>query len=54
MKLLLASAFVFVLSTQTPATLEKKLDDIITKAKANGEIAKLSEKWLKAPLPPGF
>jgi len=23
-------------------------------AKASGDIAKLSEKWLKAPLPPGF
>jgi polar amino acid transport system substrate-binding protein len=31
-----------------------KINDIITQAKASGEIAKLSEKWLKAPLPPGF
>ena len=31
-----------------------KVNEIITKAKASGEIAKLSEKWLKAPLPPGF
>jgi polar amino acid transport system substrate-binding protein len=31
-----------------------KLNEIIAKAKADGEIAKLSEKWLKAPLPPGF
>jgi polar amino acid transport system substrate-binding protein len=31
-----------------------KLNEIIAQAKASGEIAKLSEKWLKAPLPPGF
>ena len=31
-----------------------KVNEIIAKAKASGEIAKLSEKWLKAPLPPGF
>jgi polar amino acid transport system substrate-binding protein len=31
-----------------------KLNEIITLAKASGEIGKLSEKWLKAPLPPGF
>jgi len=31
-----------------------KVNEIVTQAKASGEIAKLSEKWLKAPLPPGF
>jgi len=31
-----------------------KINEIIAQAKASGEIAKLSEKWLKAPLPPGF
>ncbi|MBR1195638.1 transporter substrate-binding domain-containing protein [Bradyrhizobium sp. AUGA SZCCT0240] len=31
-----------------------KLNDIIAQAKTSGDIAKLSEKWLKAPLPPGF
>ena len=34
--------------------LKARIDDIIAQAKASGEIAKLSEKWLKAPLPPGF
>jgi len=29
-----------------------KLNEIIAKAKKSGELAKLSEKWLKAPLPP--
>ena len=31
-----------------------KVNDIIAKAKAAGELEKLSEKWLKQPLPPGF
>ncbi|WP_249128379.1 MULTISPECIES: transporter substrate-binding domain-containing protein [unclassified Bradyrhizobium] len=31
-----------------------KLNEIIAQAKTSGDIAKLSEKWLKAPLPPGF
>jgi polar amino acid transport system substrate-binding protein len=41
------------LNKDEPA-LKAKLNDIIAKAKADGEIEKLSEKWLKAPLPPGF
>ena len=31
-----------------------KLNEIIAQARTSGDIAKLSEKWLKAPLPPGF
>ena len=31
-----------------------KLNEIIAQAKTSGDIGKLSEKWLKAPLPPGF
>jgi polar amino acid transport system substrate-binding protein len=31
-----------------------KLNEIIAKAKADGELEKFSEKWLKNPLPPGF
>ena len=30
------------------------INDIITKAKAKGDLGKLSETWMKAPLPPGF
>ena len=41
------------LNKNEPALLAK-VNEIITKAKASGDIAKLSEKWLKAPLPPGF
>ena len=31
-----------------------KINEIIANAKSAGELGKLSEKWLKAPLPPGF
>lgn len=31
--------------------LAAKINEIITKAKASGELNKISEKWLKAPLP---
>lgn len=31
-----------------------KINEIIAQAKASGEIEKLSEKWLKAPLPQSF
>jgi polar amino acid transport system substrate-binding protein len=41
------------LNKDEPA-LKSKLNAIIAQAKADGEIEKLSEKWLKAPLPPGF
>jgi len=41
------------LNKDEPA-LKAKLNEIIAKAKADGDIEKLSEKWLKAPLPPGF
>jgi polar amino acid transport system substrate-binding protein len=36
------------------SALKAKLNEIIAKAKGDGELEKLSEKWLKAPLPPGF
>lgn len=31
-----------------------KVNEIIAKAKSTGELARLSEKWLKQPLPPSF
>jgi polar amino acid transport system substrate-binding protein len=34
--------------------LKARINEIVAKAKSDGEIEKLSEKWLKAPLPPGF
>ena len=41
------------LNKDEPALLAK-VDEIIGKAKADGTLEKLSQKWLKAPLPPGF
>ncbi|OYX74668.1 MAG: amino acid ABC transporter substrate-binding protein [Rhizobiales bacterium 32-66-11] len=41
------------LNKDEPALLAK-VNDIITKAKADGTLAKFSEKWLKAPLPAEF
>ena len=31
-----------------------KVNEIIAKARTTGESEKLSQTWLKAPLPPGF
>jgi polar amino acid transport system substrate-binding protein len=41
------------LNKNEPALLAK-VNEIIGKAKASGELNKLSQKWLKAELPPGF
>ena len=38
------------LNKEEPQLLEK-VNEIIDKAKASGELSKISEKWLKAPLP---
>jgi polar amino acid transport system substrate-binding protein len=36
------------------AALMAKINEIIDKAKASGDLGKISEKWLKAPLPAGL
>ncbi|MDB5570308.1 MAG: amino acid transporter substrate-binding protein [Hyphomicrobiales bacterium] len=41
------------LNKDEPALLAK-VNEIVAKAKASGELGKISEKWLKAPLPAGF
>lgn len=41
------------LNKEEPALLAK-VNEIIGKARADGTLEKLSQKWLKAPLPPGF
>jgi polar amino acid transport system substrate-binding protein len=41
------------LNKEEPALLAK-VNDIIAKAKSDGELEKLSQKWLKASLPEGF
>jgi polar amino acid transport system substrate-binding protein len=34
--------------------LTAKINEIVAKVKSSGELEKLSQKWLKAPLPAGF
>ena len=41
------------LNKDEPALLAK-VNEIVAKAKASGELGKISEKWLKAALPAGF
>jgi polar amino acid transport system substrate-binding protein len=41
----------FIGLNKNEAALRAKIDEIIDKAKASGELTKISEKWLKAPLP---
>ena len=41
------------LNKEEPALLAK-VNEIIAKAKSDGELEKLSQKWLKASLPEGF
>ena len=54
MKFLIKDSPCYVGLNKDEPKLLAKVNEIITKAKADGEIAKLSEKWLKQPLPPGF
>jgi len=41
----------FIGLNKDEAKLQAKINEIIDKAKASGELSKISEKWLKAPLP---
>jgi polar amino acid transport system substrate-binding protein len=41
----------FIGMNKDEAALMAKVNEIIDKAKASGELGKISEKWLKAPLP---
>lgn len=54
MKFLIKDSPCYVGLNKNEPKLLAKVNDIIKQAKASGEIAKLSEKWLKQPLPPGF
>jgi len=54
MKFLIKNSPCYVGMNKDEPKLMAKVNEIIAKAKADGEIAKLSEKWLKQPLPPGF
>src|SRR5665647_3649023 len=54
MKFLIKDSPCYVGMNKEEPKLMAKVNDIIKQAKASGEIEKLSEKWLKQPLPPGF
>jgi polar amino acid transport system substrate-binding protein len=54
MKFLIKDSPCYVGLNKDEPKLLAKINEIITKAKADGEIAALSMKWLKQPLPPGF
>jgi polar amino acid transport system substrate-binding protein len=41
----------FIGLNKDEAKLQAKINEIIDKAKASGDLSKISEKWLKAPLP---
>jgi polar amino acid transport system substrate-binding protein len=54
MKFLVKNSPCYIGLNKEEPKLLAKVNDIVEKAKKSGEIAKLSEKWLKQPLPPGF
>jgi polar amino acid transport system substrate-binding protein len=54
MKFLIKNSPCFVGLNKEEPKLLAKINEIIASAKASGQIAKLSEKWLKAPLPADF
>jgi polar amino acid transport system substrate-binding protein len=54
MKFLIKNSPCYVGLNKDEPKLLAKINEIIGRAKADGTLAKLSEKWLKQPLPPGF
>ena len=54
LKFVIKSSPCYVGLNKDEPKLMAKLNDIIAKAKTDGELEKLSEKWLKNPLPVGF
>ncbi len=54
MKFLVKNSPCFVGLNKDEPKLLAKVNEIITAAKASGDIEKLSQTWLKQPLPPGF
>jgi polar amino acid transport system substrate-binding protein len=54
LKFLVKNSPCYVGMNKNEPKLLAKVNEIIAQARASGEIAKLSEKWLKAPLPEGF
>jgi polar amino acid transport system substrate-binding protein len=54
LKFIIKDSPCFVGLNKNEPNLLAKLNEIIAKAKASGDLTKLSEKWLKAPLPESF
>jgi polar amino acid transport system substrate-binding protein len=54
LKFVIKSSPCYVGLNKDEPKLKDKINEIIAKAKADGDLEKLSEKWLKNPLPPGF
>ncbi|WFU11048.1 transporter substrate-binding domain-containing protein [Rhizobium sp. CB3090] len=54
MKFLITNSPCFVGLNKNEPALQKKINDIIAAAKADGTLAKISQKWLGADLPAGF
>jgi polar amino acid transport system substrate-binding protein len=54
MKFLIKDSPCYVGMNKDEPKLLAKVNEIIAKAKADGDLEKLSEKWLKQSLPPGF
>lgn len=50
-KILIKNSPCYIGLAQGEVALQKKLDEIIQKAKSNGELSKISQHWLHAPLP---
>ena len=54
LKFLIQNSPCYVGMSKGEPALMAKINAIIAKAKKDGDLNKLSEKWLKNPLPPGF
>ncbi|OEC98114.1 MULTISPECIES: transporter substrate-binding domain-containing protein [unclassified Rhizobium] len=54
MKFLITNSPCFIGLNKNEPTLQKKVNDIVAAAKADGTLNKMSQKWLGADLPTGF
>jgi polar amino acid transport system substrate-binding protein len=54
MKFLITNSPCYIGFNKSEPALQKKVDEIIAAAKADGTLNKISQKWLGADLPAGF
>ena len=54
MKFLITNSPRYIVFNKSEPALQKKVDEIIAAAKADGTLNKISQKWLGADLPAGF